>query len=166
MRHNLPTLLLLACVAVPAQGQTCRKVPPPFLPGLLPERVSGMPLEFATDPTGGCMSLYRPESTSERASVPWAVVTLEPNTDAALGESADSIRARYNPSGVTRPDVIVVTLGDWPVVFRPLAKGDEYVAYKGSVKVTVLVKNGDHGTVSEALAGRFFDILLPKVPCG
>ena len=72
MRHSLLTLLLLAGVAIPAQAQTCKKVPPPFLPSLLPEQVAGMPLEFATDPGGGCMALYRPESSGARATAPWA----------------------------------------------------------------------------------------------
>jgi hypothetical protein len=161
MRHSLPTLLLLALVAGSVQAQTCKKAPPPFLPGLLPERVAGMPLEFATDPSGGCMSLYRPVSSAARATEPWAVVTLEANTDDTIGESAEEIRARF-----TEPGMSVLTMSDWPIVFRQLAKGDEYIALMGSVKVTVLVKNGDHGTASEALATRFFQAILPKVPCG
>ena len=161
MRHGLPTLLLLAFVAVPLQAQTCKKTPPPFLPGLLPERVAGMPLEFATDPGGGCMSLYRPESSAARATEAWAVVTLEVNADDAIGESASVIRSRF-----IEPGTSVLTMSDWPIVSRQLTKGDEYIAFMGSVKVTVLVKNGDHGTASEALAARFFQAILPKVPCG
>jgi hypothetical protein len=161
MRHSLPTLLLLACVAVPLQAQTCKKAQPPFLPSLLPERVAGMPLEFATDPGGGCMSLYRPESAEARANSPWAVVTLEANPDDAVGETAEGIRSKF-----VGPGMSVVTMSDWPIVFRQLVKGDEYVALMGSVKVTVLVKNGDHGPTSEALAARVFAAILPKVPCG
>ena len=161
MRPSLPTLLLLACVAAPLQAQTCKKAPPPFLPSLLPQQVAGMPLEFSTDPSGGCMSLYRPEGTAARASKPWAVVTLEANTDDAIGEDAEGIRARFEAEGIA-----VLNMGDWAIVFRELAKGDEYVALKGTVKVTVLVKNGDHGPASEALATRFFEVILPKVPCG
>jgi len=161
MRHSLPFLLLLACVALPVQAQTCKKVAPPFLPSLLPERVAGMPLEFATDPGGGCMSLYRPEDSAARVNSMWAVVTLEANTDEVVGESGESIRKKFTP-----PDYSVVSMSEWPIVFRELLKGDEYVAFMGSVKVTVLVKNGDHGTASAALASRFFEAILPKVPCG
>lgn len=161
MRHSLPTLLLLACVAVPVQAQTCKKAPPPFLPALLPERVVGMPLEFAADPGGGCMSLYRPENAAARVNSIWAVVTLDANTDDTVGETGASILSKF-----AGPDVSVLTMSDWPIVFRQLVKGDEYVALMGSVKVTVLVKNGDHGQASADLAARFFEAILPKVPCG
>jgi hypothetical protein len=136
-------------------------VPPPFLPALLPETVAGMPLEFSSDPTGACMSLYRPETLAARGSSPWAVVLLDANSSDTLGEQAAGIRARF-----TAANEKVVTMGDWPVVVRQLPKGDEYVALKGSVKLTVLVKNGDHGAVSDALATRFFEAILPKIPCG
>ncbi|HKJ02027.1 MAG TPA: hypothetical protein VJ997_06215 [Longimicrobiales bacterium] len=161
MRTSLPTLLLLACVVVPVQGQTCKKAPPPFLPTLLPESVAGMPLEFSSDPTGACMSLFRPEDLAARATSPWAVVILAINPDDALGESGEVMHARFTALGER-----VVKMGDWPVVMRELVKGDEYVALRGSVKLTVLVKNGDHGAVSDALAARFFEAILPKIPCG
>lgn len=161
MRSNLPTLLLVACLAAPLQAQTCKKVPPPLLSSLLPQQVAGMPLEFSTDPSGGCMSLYRPASAAARASEPWAVVTLEANTDEAVGEDTDKDRARFQAQGLT-----VLTMANWPVVFRLLAKGDEYVALMGSVKLTVLVKNGDQGPASQAMAARFFSVILPKIPCG
>jgi len=161
MRHSLPTLFILACLALPAQAQTCKKVTPPFLPSLLPERVAGMPLEFATDPGGGCMSLYRPEDPTARMDAMWIVVTLEANTDDKVGETGESIRKSFTP-----PDYSVVSMSDWPIVFRELLKGDEFVALKGSVKLTVLVKNGDHGSGSAALAARVFEVVLPKVPCG
>jgi len=34
------------------------------------------------------------------------------------------------------------------------------------VKVVVLVKNGDQGAASKAMAAKFFELILPKVPCG
>jgi len=120
-----------------------------------------MPLEFATDPGGGCMSLYRPVTAAERVKGIWAVVTLEANTDDTVGETAQSIHEKFTGATAT-----ILTMGDWPIVFRALTKGDEYVALKGSVKLTVLVKNGDHGPASEELAARFFRSMLPKVPCG
>ena len=44
--------------------------------------------------------------------------------------------------------------------------GDEFVAVKGSLRLTVLVKNGDHGKVSQDLATPFLHLLLAEVPCG
>jgi hypothetical protein len=161
MRRGLPTLLLLACLAAPLEAQSCKKVAPPFLASLVPERVADLPVEFSTDPGGGCRTLYRPENVETRAFALWAVVTVEGNANANLGESAEEIRAKF--ASATTP---VLTMSDWPVVFSPLDKGDEYVAIKGSVKVTVLVKNGDHGSASEALASQFFAKILPKIPCG
>lgn len=161
MRTGLPALLLLAVLAVPAQSQTCRKVPPPFLPGLFPESALGMELQFATDPTGGCTGMYRPASASARASRTWAMVSIEANADTALGETAAGVAARF-----PAPTYTLFTMGDWPVAMRLAPLGDEFVAVKGSVKVVVLVKNGDQGEASRSLAAALLEKILPQIPCG
>jgi len=161
MRTVLPAVLLMAVLAAPAQAQTCKKVPPPFLPGLFPERAAGMEVQFATDPTGGCTAMYRPASAAARAERPWAMVNIEANTDGALGEEPDSVLRRF-----TAPTYALYTMAGWPVVMRQAPLGDEFVAVRGSVRVLVLVKNGDHGEVSRALAAAVMEQILPKVPCG
>lgn len=161
MRTGLPAFLLLAVLAVPTQGQTCRKVPPPFLPGLFPERAMGMELQFATDPTGGCTAMYRPAAAAARASQPWAVVSMDVNADADMGETAAGVRAKF-----PAPTYTLFTMSDWPVAMRPAPLGDEFVAVKGSVKVVVLVKNGDQGEASRALAAALLEQILPGIPCG
>lgn len=161
MRTGLPTLMIAVLLAAPLQGQTCRKVPPPFLPDLFPERALGLDLQFATDPTGGCTAMYRPDSQAARASRAWAMVTIEANPAADLGETAEGIRTRFTP-----PLHTLFTMGDWPVVMRLAPLGDEFVAHKGSVRVVVLVKNGDQGETSRALAEALLVQILPKVPCG
>lgn len=161
MRTCLPTLLLFTLLAAPAQAQTCRKVPPPFLPGLFPQEVLGMPLEFVTDPAGGCTAWYRPASESQRADRPWAVVAVEANRDQALGEDAAAARTRF-----TAPTYTLLTMAGWPVALRAAPLGEEFSAHKGSVHVVVLVKNGDQGATSQALATAVMEAILPKVPCG
>lgn len=161
MRTCLPILAVLAVLAAPAHAQTCRKAPPPFLPGLFPSTVLSMPLEFVTDPSGGCTAWYRPTSQAARASQPWAMVTAEANREANLGENADVIRSRFGP-----PTYAVLTMGDWPVVLRAAPLGEEFVAIKGSVRVVVLVKNGDGGEASRALAQAAMEQILPQIPCG
>lgn len=160
MRTFLPALLLAAAWAAPAQAQTCLKAPPPFLPHLVPERVLGITAQFTSDPSGGCRAMFRPASESEWASRPWAIVAIEENKDTALGEHAEAIRARYNVPGYS-----VHEMAGWPVVMRVAPLGDEFVALKGSVRVMVLVKNGDQGAASGRLARSFMEAILPKVPC-
>lgn len=161
MRTSLTTLLLLALVSVPVRGQTCPKAPPPFFPGLFPQTAMGLPLQFTTDPTGGCTGMYRPESADGRQSRPWAMVTIGGNSDAKLGETAKGILERFGP-----PNYTIHTMADWPVVMRLAPLGDEFVATKGSVRVMVLVKNGDQGAASEAFARAIMEDILPKIPCG
>ena len=161
MDARLPTLLLIALLASPAGAQTCKKVPPPFLPGLFPESVRGMALEFASDPMGGCRAMYRPESASARQSRPWAMVTIEVNPEANAGESPESVVNHFTALGTT-----MITLADWPVAMRAAPLGEEFITLKGSVRVILLVKNGDQGDASRALATAVFAEVLPKIPCG
>jgi len=161
MRTGLPAFLLLAVLAVPAQSQTCRKVPPPFLPGLFPESAMGMELQFATDPTGGCTGMYRPASAAARASRTWAVVAIEANADEDIGATAEGVKAKF-----PAPTYTLFTMGEWPVAMRQAPLGDEFVAVKGSVRVVVLVKNGDQGEASRALAAALMEQILPAIPCG
>jgi len=41
-----------------------------------------------------------------------------------------------------------------------------FIAVKGSVRITVLVKNGDHGQKSQDMATSYLHLILAKVPCG
>lgn len=161
MRPCLPSLMFVALMAAPLQAQTCKPAPPPFLPDLFPEAVKGLPREFSLSPGSGCMALYRPADTGLRESKPWAVVSIEPNAKPATGASAEAARSALVEAGNS-----VMTMADWPVGFAPRPKGDEFVAIKGSLKITVLIKNGDQGAASRALATTFFETMLPTVPCG
>lgn len=161
MRTSLSTLLLLAALVQPVQGQTCLKAPLPFLPHLVPQRVQGMPAQFTSDPAGGCRAMFRPAAEAEWAARPWAIVAIEENRDPRLGEDAAAIRAAFATPGYT-----VYDMSGWPVVMRAAPLGDEFVALKGAVRVVVLVKNGDQGEASASLATAFMEAILPKVPCG
>jgi hypothetical protein len=105
--------------------------------------------------------MYRPASAAARLSDPWAMVSIKENADPALGEDAEAIRQHYAP-----PTHTLFTMAGWPVAMREAPLGDEFVALKGSVCVTVLVKNGDHGEVSRALAEVLMEKILPQIPCG
>jgi hypothetical protein len=159
MRSSLIALFLLFVTTAALDGQICKKVPPPFLPGLLPESALGMALQIGNDPTGGCTGMYRPQSVAARGSEPWAMLSIKLNPDPTLGENADAIRAQSEPQAV-------FTMGGWPVVMRKAPLGDEFVAIKGEICVTVLVKNGDQGEASRALAEALMEQVLPEVPCG
>lgn len=161
MRSFVTALLSLA-LAAPAGAQMCPKVPPPFLPTLFPEEIAGVAVEFTTDPTGGVTAMYRPASTADRASKPWAIVALEGNGDPDVGDMAEGIRERYKPLvGFTLFD-----MGGWPVAMHVVSMGDEFITFKGSVRISVQVKNGDHGEKSAAEARPIFEAILPKIPCG
>lgn len=161
MRPCLPSLLFVFLLATPAAAQTCKPAPSPFLPDLFPESVKGLPKEFSVAPGAGCMALYRPEDPAQRETHPWAVVTIEPNGNPESGASAEAAQTTLLHNGSQ-----VITISDWPVGFAVRPKGDEFVALKGSLKITVLVKNGDQGATSQALARPFFEKILPTVPCG
>ena len=160
--RNFFTALLFLALAAPAAAQTCVKVPPPFLPGLFPESAGGIPVEFATDPTGGVTAMYRPAAPEERTSKPWAIVAMEGNGDPGVGETAEGIRERYAGQAA----FTVSEMGGWPVALHVVSMGDEFITFRGSVRIVVQVKNGDHGEQSAAVARPFFEAILPKVPCG
>jgi len=160
--RSFVTALMCMTLAAPAAAQTCPKVPPPFLPGLFPESVAGTRVEFATDPTGGVTAMYRPATAEERATRAWAIVAVGPNGDPDVGETAEGIRQRYQSlAGFT-----LFEMGGWPVALHVVTMGDEFITFRGSVRIVVQVKNGDHGQASAAVARPFFEAILPKVPCG
>lgn len=160
MRIGLCSTFLLALLWAPAGAQTCKKAPPPFLPDLFPKAVSGLPLEFSTAPGSGCMGLYRPAEQAPRLSEPWASVTVDAEPDTSLGETAESVRARFGASGAE-----ILLVGDWPVAFTVRSIGDEFLTVRGSVRIKVLVKNGDQGEVSKALATAILERMLQGIPC-
>jgi hypothetical protein len=152
--------MLVACLAIPAQAQVCKPAATP-LPNLLPKAVQGLDIEFCPSPGAGLMTMYRHADQARWLTDPWTVVTLEPLADASVGESPASARAYLGNE--TTP---FITVAEWPVRVSQLPMGDEFKAVKGSVQVTVLVKNGDQGQASEALATAFLERILAKVPCG
>jgi hypothetical protein len=161
MRAILLFSAMAVILASPAESQTCKKAPPPFLPGLFPKSVEGYPLEFASVPGGGCMGMYRPPSEARRESSPWVVVSIEVEPSETLGVSAVELSQKYHDMATP-----FITVDDWPVTVTVRSIGDEFVAVKGSLRLTVLVKNGDHGKVSQDLATPFLHLLLAEVPCG
>jgi hypothetical protein len=161
MRAILLFSAMAVILATPAVGQTCKKAPPPFLPGLFPRSVEGYPLEFASVPGGGCMGMYRPPSQERRESSPWVVVSIEVEPSETLGVSAVEMRQKYQDMATT-----FITVDEWPVTVTVRSIGDEFVAVKGSLRITVLVKNGDHGKASQDLATPFLHLLLAEAPCG
>jgi hypothetical protein len=162
MRAILLGSVLALIMAAPVSGQTCAKTPLPFLPGMFPRSVAGMPVEFASAPgSSGCMAMYRPASQAERESEPWVVVSIDPEPSDTLGRSADEMRKEYK-SSATR----FITVDGWPVSMTQESVGDEFIAVKGSVRITVLVKNGDHGQKSQDMATSYLHLILAKVPCG
>lgn len=160
--RSFVTALMCMMLAAPAAAQTCLKVPPPFLPGLFPESAGGIRVEFATDPTGGVTAMYRPASAEARTTQPWAIVAVEANGDPGVGETAADVRERY--SGLT--GFTLFEMGGWPVALHVVSMGDEFITFRGSVRIVVQVKNGDHGQASAAVARPIFEAILPKVPCG
>lgn len=161
MRTGLLSLICLCVVAVSVQAQTCKKVPPPFLPELFPQEASGLPLEFSMAPGTGCMVLYRPADEQARKTAMWASVSAETETEAGLGETAEGVRLRFAAAGTT-----MLTVDGWPVAFSVKATGDEFLTVRGSVRIKVSVKNGDHGKLSQAFATPILEQMLAKVPCG
>ena len=161
MRIGLLSLMSFCLVAASAQAQTCKKAPPPFLPELFPQEVSGLPLEFSMAPGAGCMVLSRPADEQARKTTVWASVTAEAEPDATLGETAEGVRQRLAAAGTT-----MLNVDGWPVAFSQKSTGDEFVTVRGSVRIKVSVKNGDHGELSQAFATPLLKQMLAKVPCG
>ena len=157
MRPGLLNFVLALVLAAPAGAQVCKQTPPPLLPSLFPESVEGLSRSYSMAPGAGCLALYRGAST-ERL---WAVLSAETNTVGSAGETAEALNTHY-AAGSKR----VVVVDGWPVAVSYLPKGDEFTTLRGSVQITVLVKNGDQGAASEGLATAFFRAVLPSVPCG
>ena len=157
MRPGLLYFVFALVLAAPADAQVCKQTPPPFLPSLFPESVEGLARSYSMAPGVGCLALYR-RAGSEGL---WAVLSADPNTVGSAGETAEALHAHYAAGSKQ-----VVVVDGWPVAVSYLPKGDEFTTLRGSVQVTVLVKNGDQGAASEALATAFFRALLPNVPCG
>ena len=157
MRPGLLNFVLALVLAAPAGAQVCKQTPPPLLPSLFPESVEGLSRSYSMAPGAGCLALYRGASTEGL----WAVLSAETNPAPPLGEAADALRSRYQGDGKQ-----VVDVDGWPLAVTYLPKGDEFTTLRGSVQITVLVKNGDQGAVSEALAAAFFRAVFPNVPCG
>jgi uncharacterized protein YqgV (UPF0045/DUF77 family) len=78
-----------------------------------------------------------------------------------VGETAKGIRDRYAQPGFT-----LYEMGGWPVALHVVSMGDEFITSRGSVRIVVQVKNGDHGERSATVARPIFEAILPKVPCG
>lgn len=161
MRSFLLCSIAAAVMAAPLGSQTCKKTPAPFLPDLFPRSVGGRTLEFSGVPSGGCMGMYRPTGTEQRGSVPWVVVGIQAEPSDTLGESAAQLRTYFATEGIG-----VITVDDWPVSVKEQSVGDEFMIIKGSLRITVLVKNGDHGPKSQAVALPYLRLLLAKVKCG
>jgi len=157
MRRRILLVLSATLLAAPAGAQVCTRTPPPFLPGLFPETVRGLPLEFSSAPGMGCMAMYR----SGAPAGLWALVSADANPSLPLGESATDLQKHYEGTG--KP---VITVDGWPVVVSYLPKGDEFLTLRGSIMLSVLVKNGDQGERSQEMATSFLRAMLPKVPCG
>lgn len=162
MRIGLLSFLSLCILAGSAQAQTCNKTPPPFLPDLFPQDVAGLPLEFSTAPGSGCMALYRPADNEARRTAIWASVSAETEPTASLGDTAEGVRTWLSGNSGTS----IVMVDDWPVGFSEKATGDEFLTVRGSVRIKVSVKNGDHGDASKMLAVPLLRQMLAQVPCG
>lgn len=159
MRRSLPFIACLLALAAPAGAQVCRQAPPPFLPSLFPETLQGLNREFSSAPGEGCMGMFRPAESG--AGKMWAVVSVDPNTALPLGETAEALQSNYEGGGKA-----VILIDGWPAAVAYVTMGDEFTTLRGSLKVTVLVKNGDHGTASQEMATAFLRAILPLVPCG
>jgi len=126
----------------------------PEIPTLFPESVDGLKPEFYRTMSGCVTHMYRGGS-------PWAVVSIEPNRDAFLGETAQGLVDHYE-----RNDATYMRFEGWPIAVVDRGDlGDEYVALRGPVRIAVLVKEGDGGSRSEALARSFFEKIFPRIPC-
>jgi len=107
------------------------------------------------------MVLYRPADNQNRKTTMWASVSAETEPDAALGETAEGVRLRFTATGTK-----MLAVDGWPVAFSEKATGDEFLTVRGSVRIKVSVKNGDHGDLSQAFALPILQQMLAKVPCG
>ncbi len=108
------------------------------------------------------MALYRPADNEARRTVLWASVSAETEPDARMGDSAAGVLSWLSGNSGTS----IVMVDDWPVGFSQKATGDEFLTVRGSVRIKISVKNGDHGDASKSLAVPLIQQMLAKVPCG
>lgn len=154
MRARVPCILLLALLAAPVGAQVCSPEAAPEISTLFPETVQGLEPEFYRAMSGCVTHMYQ-------GGTPWAVVSIEPNQDAFLGETAAGLVQHYERNAAD-----YLLFQEWPVVRidqGPL--GEEFVTLRGPVRITVLVKDGDGGAGSEALARAFFQAVFERLPC-
>jgi len=159
MRSGLLSFVCALLLSAPAGAQVCKQTPPPSLPSLFPESLEGLARAFTLAPGGGCMAFYK--KAGAEATAMWAALSVDANPSLPLGESAETLASSYRSGGKK-----VVLVDEWPVAVNYLPKGDEFITLRGSVRITVLVKNGDQGAGSEALAAAFLRAVFPGVPCG
>lgn len=157
MRRGILFVFCALLLATPAGAQVCNRTPPPFLPGLFPDSVSGLQLQFSSAPGMGCMAMYR----STESGAMWAMVSADANPSLPLGESAAALQEHYQSASTQ-----VISLDGWPVLVSYLPKGDEFVTLRGSIQLSVLIKNGDQGARSQEMATTFLKAMIAKVPCG
>jgi len=161
MRPWLTSLAVLACLSAPADAQTCKKAPLPYLPDVFPEVVEGLGRQFYNRMDECYTNLYRPSDAVVEGGGLWAVVSVEPNGEIFLGEAAPGLAAHYANAGSS-----TITVDGWPVAHIQSQAGDEFVALRGSVRVSVVIKGGDGGPPSTELATAFFKAIFPNLPCG
>lgn len=161
MRPRILSLVLLACLAAPAQAQTCSKAPVSSVSSLFPDTVQGMKRQFYNRMDQCYTNLYRPSTEAVSAGALWAVVSIEPSPEPSLGESAQGLVGHYAQSGEE-----TITVTGWPVAFTASQAGHEFTAVRGSVRIHVVVKGGDGGPHTKNLAVAFLERILPLVPCG
>lgn len=154
MRARILSILLLLLLAVPAQAQLCSREATPDIPTLFPETVDGLERQFYRTMNACVTHMYQ-------GGAPWAVVSIEPNTDTFLGETAEGLEDHYRRVGAR-----YLTVDGWPVTRVDQGDlGEEFITLRGAVRITVLVKQGDGGEKSEALARTFLREIFDRVPC-
>lgn len=104
------------------------------------------------------MRMYRPADQGQRQPQPRVVVSIESEPSGTLGEWAEELHKQYAPESTA-----VITVDDWPVAMKQASVGDECVAVKGALRITVLVKHGDHGPRSQEGALPYLHLLLAKL---
>lgn len=153
MRARILSSLLLFLLAAPLQAQVCNPEVAPDIPMLFPDSVEGLKPQFYRAMSGCVTHMYQ-------GGTPWAVVSIEPNTDIFLGQTAEGLVDHYQRNG-TR----YVLHEGWPVAMVDQDElGEEFITLRGPVRITVLVKEGD-GEESLELAHAFFREIFQRVPC-
>lgn len=149
----LAAALVALLAAAPVGAQVCSPEAAPDVATLFPDEVEGLRPEFYRTQTGCVTKLYRGGS-------PWATLSLEPNRQ-ELGRTADGLADHYAALGMD-----AFRHQGWPVARGAADElGQLFTTLRGPVKISVLVKDGDGGPGSEALARAFLDALFLRIPC-